>query len=275
MLKRLQDAIADNDNIQGVIKSVETNHSAHAVSITHPHAATQVKLYKKVLRGASVAPSTVQYVEMHGTGTQAGDSAEMESVMAVFGKECRRSRPLYVGSVKANVGHGEAAAGVTSLIKTLLMFRNLEIPPHPMTGSLNRKFSLTGQNISIASSPVSLKDGASEPARVLINNFNATGGNTAMLLEGPPIYGCESQDPRSHHVVAISASTSWSLRQNLERLSQYLLSNPSENLADLAYTTTARKMHHGLRKAFAVSTIKELTDILARDLQGTLLKPAN
>ena len=108
VLKRLEDAIADRDNIQGVIRSVATNHSAHAVSITHPHAPTQQKLYQRVLNKASVEPNEVEYIEMHGTGTQAGDSSEMKSVTKVFGQGRTSDNPLYIGAVKANVGHGEA-----------------------------------------------------------------------------------------------------------------------------------------------------------------------
>ena len=93
-----------------MIKSVATNHSAFAVSITHPDAGAQHRLYKKVLQKACVDPAEVGYVEMHGTGTQAGDSTEVESATSVFGKGRKRDNPLYIGSVKPNVGHGEAVS---------------------------------------------------------------------------------------------------------------------------------------------------------------------
>ena len=110
VLKRLEDAISDHDNILGVIKGVATNHSAHAVSITHPHAETQERLYRRVLEKACVEPNEIEYVEMHGTGTQAGDTTEIESVTKVFGQGRKKDNPLYVGAVKANVGHGEAVS---------------------------------------------------------------------------------------------------------------------------------------------------------------------
>lgn len=105
VLKRLDRAIADGDNIEAVIKSIATNHSAHAASITHPHSLTQERLYKQVLQKALLKPEDVQYIETHGTGTQAGDRAEVKSVASVFGQ--RRDSPLYIGAVKSNVGHGE------------------------------------------------------------------------------------------------------------------------------------------------------------------------
>lgn len=110
VLKRLEDAIADHDNIRGVIKSVVTNHSAHAISITHPHAETQERLYRSVLQSACMEPSEVGYIEMHGTGTQAGDTIEVESVTNIFGQGRKKDNPLYIGAVKANVGHGEAVS---------------------------------------------------------------------------------------------------------------------------------------------------------------------
>lgn len=119
ILKRLKDAIADRDEIQGVIKSVATNHSAFAVSITHPDAGAQQRLYKRVLQKACVDPAEVGYVEMHGTGTQAGDSTEVESATSVFGKGRKRDNPLYIGSVKPNVGHGEAVSDVPIQMLTL------------------------------------------------------------------------------------------------------------------------------------------------------------
>jgi acyl transferase domain-containing protein len=109
LMKRLEDAIADNDNIQGIIKSISTNHSAHAVSITHPHSATQQKLYNRVLQAAGINPNDIGYVEAHGTGTQAGDSIEMESLTKTFTSR-DKDYPLYVGAVKSNVGHGEAVS---------------------------------------------------------------------------------------------------------------------------------------------------------------------
>ena len=97
-------------DIQGVISGWARTYSAKASSITQPHAETQKALYKKVLEQACSSPQDIGYVEMHGTGTQAGDSVEMESVAGVFGEGRRKDNALVVGAVKANVGHGEAVS---------------------------------------------------------------------------------------------------------------------------------------------------------------------
>jgi 3-oxoacyl-(acyl-carrier-protein) synthase len=110
VIKRLADAVAEGDNIIGVIRSIATNHSAHAPSITQPYSPAQVSLYKEVLRKAGVTPDKVGYVEAHGTGTQAGDTTEITSVVATFGSGRKQDNPLYVGGVKANIGHGEGVS---------------------------------------------------------------------------------------------------------------------------------------------------------------------
>lgn len=128
ILKRLEDAEADKDPILAVILGTGTNHSAEAVSITHPHAGAQEYLFKKVLSEASLDPHDVSYVEMHGTGTQAGDGIEMKSVLGAFAPENRKRRPdqpLYLGSVKSNVGHGEVSPQVFWYLFTAEAFDRL------------------------------------------------------------------------------------------------------------------------------------------------------
>lgn len=103
VIKRLSDAVAEQDNILGVIRAAATNHSANAISLTHPHAETQSALYREVLHRAGVDPLDVEYIEMHGTGTQAGDGMEMRSVIDVFAPETSargNDNPLYVGGLK-------------------------------------------------------------------------------------------------------------------------------------------------------------------------------
>jgi acyl transferase domain-containing protein len=108
VLKRLEDALHENDNVLAVISGHGRNHSAHAHSITHPHAETQERLYKQVLQRAGIEAIQIGYVEMHGTGTTAGDLTEMTSVTNVLGKGRTKQTPLILGAVKANIGHGEA-----------------------------------------------------------------------------------------------------------------------------------------------------------------------
>ena len=263
ILKRIEDAEADHDNILGVILATATNHSADAISITHPHAGTQEILYKKVLDQAGIDPLDVGYVEMHGTGTQAGDGTEMQSVTNVFVPSDRQRQPhqrLYLGSVKANVGHGEAASGVTALIKCLLMLRNNAIPPHVgIKKEINKGFptDLQARNTHIAFQETPFPRTAGK-RRIYVNNFSAAGGNTAVLLEDAPTRELVGRDPRSVQVVSVSARALASLKSNLQNLATYVNGHPSVSLSNLSYTTTARRIHHNYRISFPVSDIQQL-----------------
>ncbi|KAL9610910.1 MAG: hypothetical protein Q9167_004420 [Letrouitia subvulpina] len=269
IIKRLEDAEIDNDRILGVILETATNHSANAISITHPHAPTQETLFQKVVDEAGVDPHDVDYVEMHGTGTQAGDGTEMRSVTNVFAPASRkgtRKLPLHLGSVKANVGHGEAVSGVTALIKCLLMMQKNQIPPHcGIKKTINQGFpqDLTARNVHIAYKTTPFHAKGASPRRIFVNNFSAAGGNTAMLLEDAPTKGPLRDDPRSSWVVAVSARSKTALRANMQRLIQFIDNTPDLRVADLAYTTTARRIQHNYRIAVECDSIDQAREKLA------------
>jgi acyl transferase domain-containing protein len=107
-LKRLDDALQDNDNIVSVIRGYARNHSAETSSILHPHVPTQERLYRSLLHKTGLQPDDIDYVECHGTGTVAGDSAELQSIANIFARAGSRENPLLVGAIKANLGHSEA-----------------------------------------------------------------------------------------------------------------------------------------------------------------------
>ncbi|KAI0390134.1 hypothetical protein F5Y17DRAFT_462038 [Xylariaceae sp. FL0594] len=277
IIKRLSDAVADRDPILGVILGAYTNHSAESESITRPHVGAQRAVFGKILNQCGVDPYTVGYVEMHGTGTQAGDAGEMSSVLDTFAPPPEKSKrggrsgaePLFLGSAKANIGHGEAASGIASLIKVLLMMQKKEIVPHcGIKTKINHKFptDLEHRNVHIALKPTHWERSVdpAKPRRVFVNNFSAAGGNTALLLEDAPLKAVhndeeeEEADTRSHHVVAISAKNGVSLQGNLRSLLTYLDRNPGVSLGQLSYTTTARRIHHQHRVMIASSSAEDL-----------------
>lgn len=268
ILKRLEDALADGDPIQAVISGAYTNHSAEAESITRPHVAAQKDIFRKILDSAGVDPCDVGYVEMHGTGTQAGDAAEFRSVVDTFAPDNARvkrsvEQPLYVGSAKANIGHGEAASGVVSLAKLLLMMKNNTIPPHcGIKTKINHTFpkDLEKRQVFIANKPTPWKRPHNGVRKVFLNNFSAAGGNTALLLEDAPIetFG-ETHDRRSCHVVAVSAKCASSLQGNASALLSFLDNIRPDELYSLSWTTTACRMHHQHRMMVygdSIETIK-------------------
>ncbi|KAL5047374.1 conidial yellow pigment biosynthesis polyketide synthase [Aspergillus fruticulosus] len=275
VLKRLEDAQADNDPILGVITGAYTNHSAEAVSITRPHVGAQAFIFKKLLNEANVDPKNVSYIEMHGTGTQAGDAVEMQSVLDVFAPDHRRGpgQSLHLGSAKSNVGHGESASGVTSLVKVLLMMKENMIPPHcGIKTKINHNFptDLAQRNVHIALQPTTWNRPSSGKRRMFLNNFSAAGGNTALLLEDGPLSDPKGQDTRRTHVITLSARSQTALRSNIDALCQYIGEQEkifgvkdSNTLPSLAYTTTARRIHHPFRVTAVGSSLPEVRDYLS------------
>lgn len=260
ILKRLADAEADGDPIFGVIVGTSTNHCGQTDSITRPHEGDQASVFKRIMRYADVDPLDISYIEMHGTGTQAGDATEMNSVLSVFVPNKERTdnnteRPLYLGAAKANIGHAESASGVSSLIKVLMMMKHGEIPPHcGIKTRINHNYPLDlaerGVRIAFNPTPWRREDSVSGKRAAFLNNFSAAGGNTAVLLEDAPSQDSVEPaggDPRPVHVVAVTARTSKSLAGNLGALLSWLEANPHTSLPALSYTTTARRMHHNYR----------------------------
>lgn len=285
VLKRLEDAYADNDPIYGVIDGAYTNHSAEAVSITRPLAGAQSFIFDKLLNEADIDPKEVSYIEMHGTGTQAGDAVEMESVLEVFAPDYRRgpAQSLHLGSAKSNIGHGESASGVSALIKVLVMMQKNMIPPHcGIKNKINHNFptDLAQRNVHIAMEPTPWNRPEGGKRKSFVNNFSAAGGNTALLIEDSPLREREGKDPRSVHTVTVSARSQSALKNNVAALVQYIDThknmfnvNESSLLASLSYTTTARRIHHPFRVTATGSTLEEIRNGLTSDANRESITP--
>lgn len=283
ILKRLEDAHQDNDPVLGVILSAYTNHSAESVSITRPHVGAQQYIFNKLLNDAGVDPHDISYVEMHGTGTQAGDGVEMKSVLDVFAPDYTRKsdQPLHLGSAKANVGHGESASGVTALVKVLLMMQKNLIPPHcGIKTKINHTFptDFKERNVHIAMEPISWTRSKNLPRRAFVNNFSAAGGNSALLLEDAPFLARSvSDDPRSVHMIAVSAKSATALQNNARNLGIYIeqhaLTSDESFLAKLSYTTTARRIHYPYRVMASGANLDEIQERLRASFTPQSVKP--
>ena len=130
MLKRLSDAIADRDNILAVIRGSAVNQDGPSGGLTVPNGPSQEAVIQQALKNGGVDPGDVSYIEAHGTGTSLGDPIEVGALGAVFGKKSSREQPLILGSIKTNIGHLEAAAGIAGLMKVVLQMQHQEIAPH-------------------------------------------------------------------------------------------------------------------------------------------------
>lgn len=256
-----------------MVLAAGTDHSAEAVSITHPHDLAQAHLYNQMVKRAGIDPLSVGYVEFHGTGTGAGDPTEMRSVTSVFAPGQRRNTSLHIGSVKANVGHGEASAGIMSFIKTLLVFQKGQIPPHigiktGLNPSLPKDLDKRGVVIPLTATPWEASDGQKRLA--MVNNFGAAGGNTAMILEEARPRPRVGKDSRPTHPIMVSAKTPFSLEQNLRRLVAFIEAHPDISIADLSYTLSARKMHYNYRVSILASSLEEVVTLLRKEIEAVV-----
>ncbi|KAJ5525439.1 polyketide synthase [Penicillium frequentans] len=270
VIKRLEDAIADNDPIRAVILGAYTNHSAEAESITRPHVGAQKAIFERILTTAAVDPATVSYIEMHGTGTQAGDAREMDSVLSTFANQPRQN-PIHLGSAKANVGHGESVSGIIALTKVLMMMEKNSIPPHiGIKTKINHKFptDLAERNVFIADKLTPWIGSKDQPRRAMVNNFSAAGGNSSVLVEDASSWtksNSAEDDPRSFHPVAVSAKSRTALLAGIRDLISYI-ERESPSLPSLGYTTTARRAHHRYRVMVSGGNLQEISAQLERCL---------
>ncbi|WP_251018449.1 polyketide synthase, partial [Streptomyces sp. ISL-11] len=187
VLKRLSDALADGDPVLSVIRGSAVNNDGGGEGLTVPRGAAQEDVLHSAYEQAGIDPGSVQYVELHGTGTKVGDPVEAKALGAVLGaaRRARAGSKLRVGSVKTNIGHLEGAAGIAGLIKTILAIRSEKLPPNLHFTSAHPDIPLDELNLRVqtALEPWPRPD---EPLRAGVSSFGMGGTNCHLVLEGPP-----------------------------------------------------------------------------------------
>ncbi|WP_191496265.1 type I polyketide synthase, partial [Mycobacterium simulans] len=260
VLKRVSDALADGDRIYcQILDGAVINEGARA-GLTAPSAEGHQRLLQAALAGAGVGPDQVQYIEAHGTGTPVGDRTEAQSLVSVFGGGHQGDQPLLIGSVKANVGHLEAAAGVIGLIKVALAVAHRELP-----GSLNCGAPLEVLGPESGVQVISATGSWPVPQRPLlagVSSFGISGTNAHLIVgqapasavpavPGAPVTASGSGAPLVG-VWPVSGRTRAAVAAAAARLVGYLGEHPEVDLGDLAYSLGATRRHHCWRAAVAV-----------------------
>jgi len=274
ILKRLEDAVAEHDNILGIMRSVEVNHSGTSHSITHPHAPTQAKLWKRLIEKSGIPAERINVVEAHGTGTQAGDPTEMSSIRSVLGSAAAgrtEDNPLYITSVKANIGHQESASASAGMAKILLMLKYKTIPKHISFKNLNPRIpALELDHIRIPTEEQRWEPApkySKQPRVALLSNFGAAGSNSGAIVEEfiPPTHTGLTVRDTQEFLFGMSAKTEKALQQLRIKFTDWLVSSPDAKalqLADIAYTTTARRIIYPHRLSIVASSKEELVNKL-------------
>jgi acyl transferase domain-containing protein len=255
VLKRLEAAIADGDTIHAIIKgSAVNNDGSMKVGYTAPSVQGQAQVITEALANAGVSPDTITYIETHGTGTPLGDPIEIQALKRAFGIRGKKGF-CAIGSVKTNVGHLDAAAGVTGLIKTVLALKHGMIPP-----SLH--FEQPNPQIDFHNSPfyvntrLSQWNPADSPRRAGVSAFGVGGTNAHIILEEPPALETSSE-PAPVQLLALSAKTVTALETATANLVTYLKQHGDVNLGDVAYTLQVGRKAFGFRRILACHDVND------------------
>ncbi len=253
VLKRLSDAIQDEDPILGIIRATSVNQDGATAGFTVPNGESQTALIRTVLAQAELDPNAVDYIEAHGTGTPLGDPIEIRALSSIF--RGRKDQPLWIGSVKTNIGHLEAAAGVAGVIKTVLSLNHQAIPPHLHFKQLNPHIPLDSIPAKI---PLTLTPWprSNRPRIAGVSSFGFSGTNAHAIIEEPPIITPSiNVIDRPLHLLTLSAKTPAALDQ---LISLYIKQIPNEDLANIAFTANAGRAHFSHRATVIAQNREEL-----------------
>ncbi|MGA0532810.1 amino acid adenylation domain-containing protein [Hansschlegelia sp. KR7-227] len=268
LLKPLAAALADGDRVQAVIKGVATNHGGLAAGLTVPNPAKQADLVRRALSSAEVAADTITYVEAHGTGTALGDPIEMRGLKEAFGPG--RTTPVCaIGSVKTNIGHLEAAAGLAGLLKVVLALQAKTIPASLNFETLNPHLSFEGSPFRVATEAAPWPRPAGAPRRAGVSSFGSGGSNAHVILEEAPEIAKGSVPLDGPVVAPLSARSEERLLAGAADLLDALEGDTGDlDLADVAHTLQTGREAFAARAAIVAGSLDELRAALRRLLAG-------
>jgi epothilone polyketide synthase D len=274
VLKRLSDALASSDRVLGVLRGTAANHDGRASGISVPSGPAQQAVIRAALADAGLAGTDIGYVEAHGTGTVLGDPIELRGVEAVLGAGRDEDDPLYMGSVKTNIGHLEAGAGVAGLIKALLVVSRGEIPPSLHFRTPNPMVEWDRMHVRVPTE--TLPWPADGPRRAGVSSFGASGTNVHLIVEEPPQPAppeAAAQPPHAQ-LLALSARTPGALRETARRYADGLQAlagqRPQDDgvLRDFCLSAHTGRAHMAHRTAVVADSPEAMAERLRRFAAG-------
>ncbi len=261
VLKRLADAVADGSRVLAVIRGTAANQDGASSGLTAPNGTAQEALIRQAVAAADVKPAEIGYVETHGTGTTLGDPIEVRALAAALGDGRDPRRPLWIGSVKTNFGHLEAAAGVAGLVKVVLSLAHRTIPPHLHFRTPNPLIPWSELPVAVPTSEVAWTPiGGRRIGGV--SAFGFSGTNVHVVLEEAPPPASDEGTTRPAHVLALSARTPSALRQLGGRFAERLRDLSPADVADVCHSANPLRSHEGCRLAVVGATGNEMRKTL-------------
>ena len=277
VLKRLSDALADKDRIIAVLKGSASGANGKTNGIMAPDSAAQEKVARKALKESRCSGDSISYVEAHATSTQLGDPTEFAALKKVYGSGSRNlgSAPCYVGSIKPNIGHLEAGAGVMGFIKAAMIVNRSSVPPQTNLSQLNEKLGIETSMLEPVTEPKTLHP-VGGPIRAAVASYGYGGSVAHAILEAPPLQQAlrhldpaQTTEKSSAVVLLLSGPSRNRTKASARHILQWLKdSNQAVDLASIAYTLAVKRGHHRFRTAVTTENIKEAKLLLEAVAQG-------
>lgn len=270
VLKRLQDAVADGDNVLAVIRATAVNQDGKTSGITAPNGESQKRLIREALAKADLTPDDVSYVEAHGTATPLGDPIEVGALTEVFARHREEDPPCYTTSVKANIGHTETASGIAGLLKTVLMMQHGVIPAQTRLERLNPYISLSGSRIEIPQQEVAWARG-NGPRSAGVSSFGFGGTNVHIVLQDPALPdepASAEQVERPRHLLTLSAKDANALGELVDRYRERIADEGHDELPNICATANQTGNHFPHRVAISATDSSDMCAKLEKVAQG-------
>ena len=260
LLKPLEHALRDGDQVYAVIKSSSVNHGGKTNGYTVPNPNAQADLILDALKKANVDPETLSYIETHGTGTSLGDPIEITGLLKAFEGSTQEKQSCPIGSVKSNIGHLESAAGIASVTKALLQIRYEQLVPSLHADPLNPNIDFEHSPFYVHTKLTEWKRPAAHPRRVGVSSFGAGGSNAHLILEE---YGDTREPERASPAISpeafvLSARDEDALRRYAEKVVTFLENGSDVSLANMAFTSQVGRTPMDARLVIVTSSVADL-----------------
>ncbi|ALA42994.1 polyketide synthase [Paenibacillus peoriae] len=268
VLKRLKDAEADRDHIYGVIIGSGINQDGKTNGITAPSTNSQIELEREIYNKYQIEPESISYVEMHGTGTKLGDPIELEALSTAFKEKTDQKNYCAIGSVKSNIGHTSAAAGIASVQKVLLCMKHRKLVPTLNFKNPNEHFDFDNSPFYVNTELNAWEPSRGNKRRAAVSSFGFSGTNAHLIIEEyRPGTGTSATSPAAadiHNPVlfVLSAKGEKQLKTYAERMRSFIASRENLNLSDMGYTLQVSREPMDYRLAFVADSKEALLKAL-------------
>jgi acyl transferase domain-containing protein len=267
VLKRLSDAQADRDHIYGILKGSGVNQDGKTNGITAPSMQSQMELEKEVYNRYKISPESISYVEMHGTGTRLGDPIEMEALSTVFTEKTNKRHFCAIGSVKSNIGHSSAAAGIAGIQKVLLCLRHKQLVPTLNYSEPNSHFNLGTSPFYVNTVLREWKADTKEKRRAAVSSFGFSGTNAHVIIDEYPqekeIFDGEAVQAQEE-IFLLSAQSQEQLKAYAIKLKEFIISHNENSLENIAFTLQTGRDAFICRLAILADSRNSLIETLSR-----------